>query len=44
VTEQTNEGVVYDPQDLERLLVARENLGDVDRMAALHSTGAYVLP
>jgi hypothetical protein len=26
----------YDPQDLERLLVSRENMGDVDGMAALY--------
>jgi hypothetical protein len=42
VTEQTNEGMVYDPQDLERLLVARENLGDVDEMAALYEPQALL--
>ena len=34
--EQSNRGLVFDPQDLERLLVSRENVGDVDGMAALY--------
>ena len=32
----------YDPQDLERLLVARENAGDVDGMTALFARDAVV--
>ncbi|HEX9760833.1 MAG TPA: hypothetical protein VGA40_07925 [Candidatus Acidoferrales bacterium] len=31
-----------DPQDLERLLVSRERVGDVDGMAALYETHAVV--
>src|SRR5690349_15915228 len=42
VTEQTTEGMIYDAQDLERLLVARENLGDVDGMAALYEPHALL--
>jgi hypothetical protein len=33
--ERVNREMVYDPQDLERLLVSRENAGDVDGMTAL---------
>jgi hypothetical protein len=36
MSEQSNRGLVFDPQDLERLLVSRENVGDVDGMAALY--------
>ncbi|MFI0842366.1 YybH family protein [Mesorhizobium sp. IMUNJ 23232] len=32
----------YDPQDLERLLVARQNAGDVDGMTALFEPDAVV--
>ena len=32
----------YDPQDLERLLVARENAGDVSGMTALFAQDAVV--
>ena len=33
---------VYDPQDLERLLVARQNAGDVDGMTALFEPDAVI--
>ncbi len=33
---------VYDPQDLERLLVSRLNAGDVDGMAALFEPDAVI--
>jgi hypothetical protein len=33
---------VYDPQDLERLLVARQNAGDIDGMLALFEPDAVV--
>jgi hypothetical protein len=33
---------VYDPQHLERLLVARQNAGDVDGMVALFEPGAVI--
>lgn len=32
----------YDPQDLERLLVARENAGDVDGMTSLYEPDAVL--
>jgi len=42
MSEQTNRGLAYDPQDLERLLVSRENAGDVDGMAALYEPQALL--
>ena len=33
---------VYDPQDLERLLVSRQNAGDVDGMTALFEPDAVI--
>jgi len=42
MSEQTNRGLAYDPQDLERLLVSRENMGDVDGMAALYEPQALL--
>jgi hypothetical protein len=33
---------VYDPQELERLLVARQNAGDVDGMTALFEPDAVI--
>ena len=33
---------VYDPQDLERLLVTRQNAGDVDGMVALFEPDAVI--
>jgi hypothetical protein len=35
MSEQSNRGLVYDPQDLERLLVSRENVGDSRRNGRL---------
>ena len=35
----TKKEAAYDPQELERLLVARENAGDVDGMTALFTRG-----
>jgi ketosteroid isomerase-like protein len=34
--------LAYDPQDLERLLVSRENAGDVDGMTALYEPQAVL--
>ena len=34
--------LVYDPQDLEQLLVSREHLGDVDGMVALYESHAVL--
>ena len=34
--------LVYDPQDLERLLVSRERAGDVDGMVALYEPHAVL--
>ena len=34
--------MVYDPQDLERLLVSRENAGDVEGMTALYEPDALL--
>jgi ketosteroid isomerase-like protein len=34
--------LAYDPQDLERLLVSRENAGDVDGMIALYEPQAVL--
>ena len=42
MSEETNGGLAYDPQDLERLLVSRENVGDVDGMAALYEPQALL--
>jgi len=42
MNEQTNRGLAYDPQDLERLLVSRENVGDVDGMVALYEPQALL--
>ena len=41
MTEPTHKPA-YDPQDLERLLVLRENAGDVDGMAALYEPDAVL--
>lgn len=38
----TKRGPVYDPQDLERLLVSRENAGDIDGMTALYEPDAAI--
>lgn len=35
-------GPAYDPQDLERLLVSRQNAGDVNGMAALYEPEALL--
>ncbi|TIX39287.1 MAG: hypothetical protein E5V19_06250, partial [Mesorhizobium sp.] len=35
-------GPLFDPQDLERQLVARENAGDVDGMTALFESDAVI--
>jgi len=40
--EQTNRLLASDPQDLERLLVSRQNAGDVDGMAALFEPDAVL--
>ena len=42
MSEQTNRGLAYDPQDLERMLVSRQNVGDVDGMAALYEPQALL--
>ncbi len=42
VARQTDSGQAHDPQELERLLVARENAGDVDGMAALYEPQAVL--
>jgi hypothetical protein len=42
ITDQTNRELVYDPQDLARRLVSRENTGDVDGMAALYEPDAVL--
>lgn len=42
MSEEANRGVAYDPQDLEPLLVSRQNLGDGDGMAALYESQALV--
>src|SRR5713226_167098 len=42
MSEQTNRGLAYDPQDLERLLVSRENVGDVDGMTSLYEPQALL--
>ena len=42
MSEQGNRGVAYHPQDLEPLLVSRQNLGDADGMAALYEPEALL--
>ena len=42
MSEQTTGGMAYDPQDLERMLVSRQNVGDVDGMAALYEPQALL--
>jgi ketosteroid isomerase-like protein len=42
VSDSTTRELVYDPQDLERLLVERENAGDVVGMTALFEPDAVV--
>lgn len=42
MSEQANRELAYDPQDLEPLLVSRQNLGDVDGMAALYEPQALL--
>jgi SnoaL-like domain len=42
MNELTTKGPANDPQDLERLLVARENAGDVTGMTALFEPDAVV--
>ena len=42
MSEQTKRGLAYDPQELERFLVARENEGDVEGMAALYEAEAVL--
>ena len=39
---ETNHSSVRDPQDLERLLIARANAGDVDGMVALFEPNAVL--
>jgi len=42
MSEQTNRKLAYDPQELEQLLVSRENAGDVGGMAALYEPQALL--
>ncbi len=42
MSEETNRNLAHDPQELERMLVARENAGDVDGMAALYEAEAVL--
>jgi ketosteroid isomerase-like protein len=42
MSEQTYHAPAYDPQDLERLLVARQHAGDVAGMAALYEPRAVL--
>jgi len=42
MTDPTKRPPTYDPQDLERLLVSRQNAGDVDGMAALYEPQAVL--
>ena len=44
MNDRTRREPAYDPQDLERLLVARENAGDVDGMTALFEPDAVIEP
>jgi len=42
MSNQTKRAPAYDPQDLERLLVSRENAGDLDGVAALYEPQAVL--
>jgi ketosteroid isomerase-like protein len=42
MTDASKREPVHDPQDLERLLVARQNAGDVDGMTALFEPDAVI--
>jgi ketosteroid isomerase-like protein len=42
MSEQTNRGMANNPNELERLLVSRENAGDVDGMVALYEPHALL--
>lgn len=42
MSEQANRELAYDPQDLEPLLVSRQNLADADGMAALYEPEALL--
>ena len=42
MSDLTGREPIYDPQELERLLVARENAGDVDGMTALFEPDAVI--
>lgn len=42
MTTETNRVPAYDPQDLERLLVSRQNTGDVDGITALYEPEALL--
>lgn len=42
MSEQKDTAPAYNPQDLERLLVARQNAGDVDGVAALYEPQALL--
>jgi hypothetical protein len=42
MTDPTNRPPVHDPQDLERQLVSRQNVGDLDGMAALYEPQAVL--
>lgn len=42
MTEQADRKAAYDPQDLERLLIARQHAGDVEGMVALFEPQALV--
>ena len=42
MSDLTRREPIYDPQELERLLIARENAGDVDGMTALFEPDAVI--
>ena len=42
MTDSTGHAPVYDPQQLERLLIQRQHAGDVDGMTALFETDAVI--
>lgn len=42
MTDSSKHAPVYDPQELERLLVARQNVGDVEGMTALFEPDAVI--
>lgn len=42
MSDPAGRGPIYDPQDLERQLVIRENVGDVDGMTALFEPEAVI--